>query len=101
MLGFALLALSTGAAWAAVPAMWSSATAFMTGVAAAAGVALINSMANVVGVGVPPLIGRIHDATGSFTAPLLLIAAAQLLGALVALAAARSTRPGTLAPETG
>ncbi|MEB0303650.1 hypothetical protein QN348_22445, partial [Mucilaginibacter sp. 5C4] len=56
VLGFALLSVSTGFAWSAVPAMWSTATAFMTGIAAAAGVALINATANIAGVLVPPLV---------------------------------------------
>ncbi|WP_405751902.1 MFS transporter [Streptomyces sp. NBC_01411] len=98
--GFALLALSTGAAWAAVPALWGSATAFMTGVAAAAGVAFINAFANVAGLAVTPLIGVIKDATGSFDAPLLVIAGAMLLGAVVAIVSGRFTAPGRLAAET-
>ncbi|MGP3935272.1 MFS transporter [Nonomuraea sp. KM88] len=100
VLGFALLALSTGAAWSAVPALWGSATSFMTGVAAAAGVALINSVANIAGLAVTPLIGVIKEATGSFDAPLLVIAGAMFLGAVVAMASAPFTAPGRLAAET-
>ncbi|MFF3494821.1 MFS transporter [Streptomyces sp. NPDC002795] len=100
VLGFALLALSTGAAWSAVPALWGTATAFMSGIAAAAGVAFINAFANVAGLAVTPLIGVIEEATGSFDAPLLVIAAAMLLAAAVALLAGRYTTPGRLAAET-
>ncbi|MFE2376688.1 hypothetical protein [Streptomyces sp. NPDC059398] len=72
----------------------------MTGVAAAAGVAFINAFANVAGLAVTPLIGVVKDATGSFDAPLLVIAGAMLLGAVVAVVAGRFTTPGRLAAET-
>ena len=99
LLGFALLAVSTGFAWAAIPALWDSATSFMTGVAAAAGVALINSIANIAGVTVNPLIGRVKDATGSFSAALLIIAAAMVAASGVALVSRRFTAPGRLADQ--
>ncbi|MDV3124231.1 MFS transporter [Mycobacterium sp. 21AC1] len=97
LLGFLLLAVSTGFAWSAVPALWSTATAFTSGVAAAAAVALINSTANIAGVAVPPLIGRVREATGSFAVPLLLIAGAMLAAAAVALVSNRYTHEGSLA----
>lgn len=99
LLGFVLLAASTGFAWSAVPALWESATSFMTGVAAAAGIALINSIANIAGFSVPPLIGRVHDATGSFSLPLLIVAAAMVAAAGVALMSRRYTEPGQLVQQ--
>ena len=98
-LGFALLALSTGIAWSAIPALWQSATSFTTGVAAAAGVALINALANVAGLTVTPLIGKVRDATGGFSVSLLIIAAAMIAAAVVALISRRFTSPGRLASE--
>ena len=97
--GFVLLAVSTGVAWSAIPALWQTATSYMTGVAAAAGVALINALANLAGLGVTPLIGRIKDATGSFSVALLVVAVAMLLAALVALVSRRFTSAGTLAEQ--
>jgi MFS transporter, ACS family, tartrate transporter len=97
--GFLLLAVSTGFAWSAVPALWGSATAYLTGVAAAAGVALINSVANIAGFSVPPLIGAVRQATGGFSAPLLVIAAALIAAAAVALVSRRFTSPGRLAEQ--
>ena len=101
LLGYVLLAVSTGFAWSAVPALWKSATAFMTGVAAAAGVALVNACANIAGLSVPPLIGLLKDTTGSFTAPLLVIAAAMLAAAVVAVISRRFTHSGQLAQQIG
>ncbi len=97
--GFALLALSTGVAWSAIPALWQSATSFTTGVAAAAGVALINALANVAGLTVTPLIGKVRDVTGGFSASLLIIAAAMIAAAVVALVSRRFTSPGSLAEQ--
>ncbi|MGI3785831.1 MAG: MFS transporter [Janthinobacterium lividum] len=97
--GFALLAVSTGVAWSAIPALWQSATSFTTGVAAAAGVALINAIANIAGLGVTPLIGKVKDLTGSFSAALLIIAGAMIAAAVVALLSRRFTAPGTLAQQ--
>lgn len=97
--GFALLAVSTGLAWSAIPALWQSATSFTTGVAAAAGVALINSLANVAGLGVTPLIGKVKDVTGGFSASLLIIAAAMIAASVVALVSRRFTSPGRLAAQ--
>ncbi|WGW13531.1 MFS transporter [Saxibacter everestensis] len=99
ILGFTLLSLSTGLAWSAVPAMWGTATAFMTGIAAAAGVALINSTANVAGVAVPPMIGAVKEATGSFQVPLVIIAVAMMLAAGVALWSKRFTGEGRLSRD--
>lgn len=97
LLGFALLAVSTGFAWSAVPALWATATAFTSGVAAAAAVALINATANIAGIAVPPVIGRVREATGSFAMPLLIIAAAMIAGSAVALISRRYTSEGRLA----
>lgn len=96
LLGFVLLAASTGFAWSAVPALWESATSFMTGVAAAVGIALINSIANIAGFSVPPLIGRVHDSTGTFAVPLLIVAVAMIAAAGTALLSRRFTAPGQL-----
>lgn len=98
-LGFTLLAFSTGIAWSAIPALWQSATSFTTGVAAAAGVALINALANVAGLTVTPLIGKVKDVTGGFSVSLLIIAAAMIAAAVVALVSRRFTSPGRLAAQ--
>ncbi len=98
-LGFVLLAVSTGVAWSAIPALWQSATSFTTGVAAAAGVALINALANIAGLTVTPLIGEVKDATGGFSVSLLIIAVAMIAAAVVAMISRRFTSPGRLAEQ--
>lgn len=70
-----LAALSVAAfgAFSTLPVFWPMPTAFLSGAAAAAGVAYINSLANVAGFVGPPAIGWIKDVTGSFDGGLLLI----------------------------
>jgi ACS family tartrate transporter-like MFS transporter len=79
------LTLATLGIYAAVGTFWSLPTAILTGTGAAAGLALVNSMGNLAGLVSPTVIGAIRQATGSFTAALLFLAGALLLGALIVL----------------
>ena len=77
-LGWSLAALSLAAmgVWSTLGPFWALPTAFLTGRAAAGGVALVNSVANIGGFVGPTLMGYLRDATGTFTAGLWLLAAA-------------------------
>ncbi len=72
-----MLAFSVGACgvFGALPVFWTLPTAVLSGTAAAAGIAVINSIGNLSGFFGPYAMGWIKDATGSFTGGLLLIAA--------------------------
>ena len=90
------LTLATVGTYAAIGTFWSLPTAILTGTGAAAGLALVNSIGNLGGLVGPPIIGVIKQATGSFTAALLFLAGALVLGAVVALLfgyAAAATHP--------
>ena len=82
---FALTLVTIG--WAAfVVTFWSLPTAFLSGTAAAAGIAWINSVGNLGGYFGPDMIGRIRTATGGAAeAAFFTLAAVALLGALVIL----------------
>ena len=82
-----VLALSVAAAgiWSAVPVFWSLPTVFLTGTAAAGAIALINSFGNLAGFVGPYVIGRVHDATNSYSASLLVVAASLLCSVGIAL----------------
>jgi ACS family tartrate transporter-like MFS transporter len=71
-----LVALCVAAfgAWSTLPVFWAMPTSFLSGAAAAAGVAYINSIANIAGFIGPFVMGWIKDATGSFDGGLLVIA---------------------------
>ena len=89
---FALTLVTIG--WAAfVCTFWSLPTAFLTGTAAAAGIALINSVGNLGGYFGPDMIGRIRTATGGASeAAFYTLAAIALAGALIVLFLPRTER---------
>ena len=86
------LTLATIGTYAAIGTFWSLPTSILTGTGAAAGLALINSMGNTGGLVGPPIIGAIKQQTGSFTAALLFLAGALVIGALIALMFGRAQR---------
>jgi MFS transporter, ACS family, tartrate transporter len=71
--------------FAVLPAFWAMPTAFLSGTAAAAGVAYINSIANISGFVGPFVMGYIKDLTGSFDGGLLVIAGVSLISGIVTL----------------
>jgi MFS transporter, ACS family, tartrate transporter len=86
--------------WSAIAVFWTQPTTFLTGVAAAGAIALINSVGNLSGFVGPYLIGMIRDRTGSFTGSLFGLAGSSLVAALlIAVLAIRDQRPaGGLQP---
>ncbi|TMJ22111.1 MAG: MFS transporter [Alphaproteobacteria bacterium] len=60
--------------FACLPVFWTLPTAFLSGAAAAAGIAVINSIGNLAGFAGPFAMGWIRDHTGSYTGGLLLLA---------------------------
>ncbi|MGU3539539.1 MFS transporter [Methylobacterium sp. A54F] len=77
---------------AAKPPLWAMPTMFLSGPAAAVGIATINSIGNLGGFVGPWAIGWIKDQTGSFTGGLVFVAALLLLSATLTLVVARSGR---------
>jgi D-galactonate transporter len=69
----------------ALPVTWTLPTAVLSGASAAAGIAVINSVANLAGFVGPFAMGWIKDATGSFTGGLLLIAAIGVVAMVIVL----------------
>jgi len=61
--------------FACLPVFWTLPTAFLSGAAAAAGIAVINSVGNLAGFAGPFAMGWIKDRTGSYTGGLMLLAA--------------------------
>jgi MFS transporter, ACS family, tartrate transporter len=60
--------------FACLPVFWTLPTAFLSGAAAAAGIAVINSIGNLAGFAGPFAMGWIKDHTGSYAGGLLLLA---------------------------
>jgi MFS family permease len=82
----AALTLATFGVMSASPLFWSFPTAFLRGAAAAAGIAIINSIANLGGFVVPYAVGAIKDATGSTATGMYFLASLLFGGAVLALA---------------
>lgn len=74
---------------AAKPPLWSMPTLFLSGPAAAAGIATINSIGNLGGFVGPSMIGWIKDQTGSFVGGLYFIAGLLVLSAVLTLILSR------------
>ncbi len=68
-----------------LPTFWALASSFLSGTAAAGGIALINSVANLGGALGPPGFGRLEDATGNFTSGMVVVSGVLFAGALLAL----------------
>jgi ACS family tartrate transporter-like MFS transporter len=65
--------------------LWSMPTTFLSGTAAAAGIALINSIGNLGGFFGPSIIGWVRNSTGQFRGGLLVIGGTLTISGLVAL----------------
>jgi len=74
------------------PTFWPMPSLFLTGSAAAVGMALINSIGALGGYFGPMIVGYIKDSTKSFEMGLYFMAASALLSAVLAFFATRATR---------
>lgn len=68
-----------------LPVIWTLPAAFLSGAAAAGGIAAINSLGNLAGFFGPYAMGWIKDSTGGFGAGLICLAGAGLVGMAAAL----------------
>jgi sugar phosphate permease len=80
-LSLAALTLATGGVLAAIATFWSLPMEFLSATAAAAGIAVINSVGNLSGYLSPLVAGRIRDATHSMAPALLVFSASCILAA--------------------
>lgn len=78
---------------------WALGTAFLSGTAAAGGIAFINSVGNLGGFVGPTLVGLVKDRTGSNVAALGLLGGSLLLMGLLTLTLRSRARPGPPAPR--
>ena len=69
----------------AIPVFWQLPGRFLAGAAAAGGVALINSIANLAGFGAPFMLGVIKTQTGGLSLGLLIVAAVEICATVLIL----------------
>lgn len=80
------LTLAIVGTMSAIPVFWQMPNRFLSGTAAAGGVALINSIANLAGFGAPYMLGLIKTSTGSLSPGLYVVAAVEICATLLILA---------------
>jgi ACS family tartrate transporter-like MFS transporter len=82
-----VLLLSFGAmgVFGCLPVFWTLPTTFLSGPAAAGGIAIINALGNLSGYFGPAATGKLKDMTGSYSAGFLLMAALALLAMIIVL----------------
>jgi len=94
VLAIAALALAAAGIWSTLGPFWALPPAFLSGTAAAAGIALINSIGNLGGGFFGPYVmGKLKDRTQSYKAGLVLDAVALVLAAALALCFRRADPP--------
>ena len=92
VIGIAGLTIGAAGIGGASPNLWVFPSTLLTGAAAAAGIALINSAGSTGGFFGPTIIGWVRDATGGFSGALLVLAAAMALTAAAILMLGHSMR---------
>jgi sugar phosphate permease len=98
VLGLVALTFAIAGIVSASSNFWALPTAYLSGTAATAGIAWINSVGNLAGYVSPFLVGKTRDATHSMTLALLLLSFSALVAAIVTVTFFRH-RPVT-APST-
>src|SRR5690606_22397557 len=78
---------------AALPTFWALPSNFLTGAAAAGGIALINSLGNVSGFAAPYITGVLRDLTGTQQAGMWVVGGVMVLAALLVVALRAAPRP--------
>ena len=79
------LSVATACVFSCAPMFWSLPTAFLSGAAAASGIAVINSCANLAGFVSPYMIGYLRDLTHSTASGMYVLAGCLVAGGLVTL----------------
>lgn len=75
--------------FAALPNFWTVPTRFLTGAAAAAGIALINTVGNIAGFAAGYVTGALKDWTGSYIVPMFVVGGFMILSAILMVVLAR------------
>jgi nitrate/nitrite transporter NarK len=94
VLSFLAITVATASIASSYSTFWALPTTLLSGTAASAGIAWINSVGNLAGYVSPSLVGKIRDTTHSMTAALLMLSFCCLVSAILTLVVFRpSTEP--------
>jgi len=72
-----------------LPVFWNLPTAFLGAAAAASGIAFINSVGNISGYTAPQFVGLLHDVSGSYRMPMMIMGGLVVIGGIIVPFAAR------------
>jgi MFS transporter, ACS family, tartrate transporter len=86
VLALGALSLAAAGIWGGLGPFWAMPTAYLSGTAAAGGIALINSIGNLGGFLGPSVVGGIVQRTGSFPIALTTIASSLVVACVLVLA---------------
>jgi MFS transporter, ACS family, tartrate transporter len=100
LLGIICLSIATMGIIAGYTVFWVVPGTFLTGVAAAGGIALVNSMGNLGGFIAPSVIGWLKQETGSFSDALLVLAGGMAVAGVIALIIRPVRKSAALGSET-
>lgn len=78
-----MITITACSIFSALPNFWAVPSRFLSGAAAAAGIALINTVGNIAGFSAPYITGLVKDWTGSYQAPMYIVGALMLLSGVV------------------
>jgi len=78
------MCLAVSGRWSCTSTFWGLPTAFLSGTAAAGGIALINSLGNLGGFAGPRIVGHLKDPSGSYMKGLLMLGGFFLAGSILA-----------------
>ena len=98
----AIIAVTAMAIFSALPNFWTLPTQFLTGAAAAAGIALINTIGNLAGFSAPYITGAVADATKvgdapNYIVPMIIVGGFMALSGVLMLLLARHGKNRVLA----
>ncbi|MEV7422369.1 MULTISPECIES: MFS transporter [unclassified Streptomyces] len=85
----AVITVTACSIFAALPVFWSIPSRFLTGAAAAAGIALINTAGNIAGFAAGYITGWLKDFSGSYTLSMFVVGGFMLLSAVLMVVLAR------------
>jgi nitrate/nitrite transporter NarK len=88
----AVIAITACAIFAALPNFWTVPTQFLTGAAAAAGVALINTVGNLGGFAAPYITGAVSEWTGGYQVPMFIVGFFMVLSSVLMFVLGRNTK---------
>jgi MFS family permease len=91
----AAMCVCAAGVFSAIPVIWQIPPTFLTGVGAAAGIALINSFGNLSGFVGPYLTGWLQGVTGDFRAGMFVVAGFMVLAGVVVLLVGRKAEAPT------